>query len=135
MVIESPQSFHTTGSWNSQAWAEILATEKFERTWSIINITFLFPMFFSWVKNALLFSQLFLELNLVISGENSRLYHSFKTEDWVGRLSNLAVQCSKNHVEQVVLGRYYMGSLRLHQNLFELFCLVLSFVWRSNLRF
>lgn len=53
-----PQSFHTTGSWNSQAWSEILATEKFERTWSIINITFLFPMFFSWVKNAWLFSQL-----------------------------------------------------------------------------
>ncbi len=46
------------------------------------------------------------------------MYHSFKTEDWVGRLSNLAVQCSKNHVEQVVLGRYYMGSLRLHQNIF-----------------
>ncbi len=44
-----------------------------------------------------------------ILGENSRLYHSFKSEDFVGRLSGLAWQCSKNRVEHVVLQRFYMG--------------------------
>ena len=76
---------------------------------SNVFLTLCFP----WVKTAS--QHFFFELNWVISGENSRLYHSFKTEDWVGRLSTLAGQCSKNHIEQVVLGRYYMGSLRLHQ--------------------
>ena len=44
-------------------------------------------------------------------GENSRWYHGFKSEGFVGRISDLAVACSKNYLEQMVLPRFFMGLL------------------------
>ena len=38
-----------------------------------------------------------------------RFYHGFKSEDFVGKVSDLANACSKNYVEQVLLPRFYMG--------------------------
>ena len=55
-----------------------------------------------------------------MSGENSRHYHSFKSEDFVGKMATLAVNCNKNQLEHVVLTRFYMGLLTLN-NKFSLF--------------
>ena len=45
------------------------------------------------------------------SGENSRFYHAFKQEDFVGRLSELAACCQKPKLEQALLPRFYLGFL------------------------
>ena len=45
------------------------------------------------------------------SGENSRFYHAFKCEDFVGRISSLAGQCNKLRLEDAILPRFYMGFL------------------------
>jgi len=55
-----------------------------------------------------------------MSGENSRHYHSFKSEDFVGKMATLAVNCNKNQLEHVVLTRFYMGLLTLNSK-FSLF--------------
>ena len=39
--------------------------------------------------------------------------HGFKSEDFVGRISDLAVACSQNYLEQMVLPRFFMGLLWL----------------------
>ena len=42
-------------------------------------------------------------------GTNSRTYHAFQCEDYVGRISDLAVMCNKGKLEEAILPRYYMG--------------------------
>ena len=48
------------------------------------------------------------------SGTNSRTYHAFQCEDYVGRISDLAVMCNKGKLEEAILPRYYMGFLKLN---------------------
>ena len=43
------------------------------------------------------------------SGINSRHYHSFASEDFVGRVVDLAGACHKSNLEKVILKRHYMG--------------------------
>lgn len=48
---------------------------------------------------------------LAVWGQNSRHYHGFRCEDFVGRIATLAQQCSKNALESAILPRFYSGFL------------------------
>ena len=52
---------------------------------------------------------------LVAWGENSRFYHAFKQEDFVGKLSTLAAQCKKPKLEDALLPRFFLGFLGFSQ--------------------
>lgn len=50
-----------------------------------------------------------MSLSLSIQGMNSRFYHAFKCEDFVGRISDLASVVNKLKLEEAILPRFYMG--------------------------
>ncbi len=45
-----------------------------------------------------------------ISGINSRYYHGFRGEDFVGRITDLASKCHKSKLEEALIRRFYMGA-------------------------
>ena len=98
----------------SQGWQELLYAESRERSMAdygayIFLLLLLSSKTFGCIQN----SRISCCNNpwVVNSGYNSRFYHAFQCEDWVGRVSTLASGCNKNHLEQALLPRYFMGFL------------------------
>ena len=104
--------------WQPQGWQEILHAESTERHQECIcNL-----LMFLGSRMLVVFSICF-SMSLVFpgfkktsqSGENSRYYHGFRCEDFVGKISDLAGCCHPSRMEETLIQRFYMGLFQNHQ--------------------
>ena len=107
-----------------QGWQEILVAESNDRPWAVIIYMFFCFGDFSSSPPPHTYTYTYVLIHVLIQkiwgtslGENSRFYHAFQCEDFVGRFTEICAMCHKTNMERSVLDRLYMGLVEYHQNL------------------